>query len=303
MSASKYLKRVDLSHIFYRQDSPQRVYSVFLLALGESKSLSELSLKNFALGSASEEFEQLLIQTRTLQTLEIESGQGTTPRDLTAAHSGLSQNTSLQALTLIFWRTSQFAPVLAGLYDHSSLKTLRLVGPLEDVTGLDALLCNNSRITELLIARHHFINNEERPIGFTSALQALGRKTALTKLVITGIRLSRDCMKQLKTVLRENQSLQSLVLASTHLWSAHLAEMAPALYRHMTIQVLDVSNNYLTDMESARLLREILRRSKTITKLDLSRNNVGEARGAIACIADGLGRNATLLEINLSSCC
>jgi hypothetical protein len=55
-------------------------------------------------------------------------------------------------------------------------------------------------------------------------------------------------------------------------------------------------------MESTEILRNILRRNKTITTLDLSGNRFGRTAGAVECIADGLGSNATLLKINLSYC-
>jgi hypothetical protein len=55
-------------------------------------------------------------------------------------------------------------------------------------------------------------------------------------------------------------------------------------------------------MESAEILRDVLRRNKTITTLGLSDNTFGQTTGAVECIADGLGRNATLLKIDLSGC-
>jgi hypothetical protein len=100
-----------------------------------------------------------------------------------------------------------------------------------------------------------------------------------------------------------NPNLQSLDLASNNLESAGLTELTPALYRNTSIKVLDLSDNYLNDMESAELLREIIRRTKTINTLYLSGNAFGPFAGAVDCIAEGLGSNSTLLTIDLSSCC
>jgi hypothetical protein len=59
----------------------------------------------------------------------------------------------------------------------------------------------------------------------------------------------------------------------------------------------------LNDIESVRLLRDIIRCNKTMTTLDLSWNALfGYATGAAECFRDGLGSNSTLLKINLSSC-
>jgi Ran GTPase-activating protein (RanGAP) involved in mRNA processing and transport len=55
-------------------------------------------------------------------------------------------------------------------------------------------------------------------------------------------------------------------------------------------------------MESAEILRDIIRRNKTITTLDLSGNTFGRTPGAVDCIAEGLGSNLTLLKIDLSRC-
>jgi Ran GTPase-activating protein (RanGAP) involved in mRNA processing and transport len=55
-------------------------------------------------------------------------------------------------------------------------------------------------------------------------------------------------------------------------------------------------------MESATLLRDILRSNKTMIALDLSGNRFGETTGAVECIADGLGSNSTLLKIDLANC-
>jgi hypothetical protein len=97
-------------------------------------------------------------------------------------------------------------------------------------------------------------------------------------------------------------NLQTLVLTDRTLGSAGLAELAPALYRNTSIKVLDMSNNYLNDIESAEILRDILRSNKTITALDLSRNWFGRTTGFVECIAVGLGSNSTLLKIDLSCC-
>jgi hypothetical protein len=98
-------------------------------------------------------------------------------------------------------------------------------------------------------------------------------------------------------------SLQSLGLTKRTLGSAELAEFAPALYHNTSIQVLDISGNGAGSVEFAALLRDILRSNKTITTLDLSANTFGEFTAAVDCIAEGLGKNSTLLKINLSNCC
>jgi Ran GTPase-activating protein (RanGAP) involved in mRNA processing and transport len=82
-----------------------------------------------------------------------------------------------------------------------------------------------------------------------------------------------------------------------------LEELAPSLYRNTSIkEVLDMSRNNLIDMESAEILRDIIRRNKTITSLVLTGNEFGRTTGAVECIADGVSSNSTVLKIDLSRC-
>jgi hypothetical protein len=95
-------------------------------------------------------------------------------------------------------------------------------------------------------------------------------------------------------------SLQSLVLADGTLGNNELVELAPALYHNTSIDVLDLSRNILEELESAEIVRDILRSNKTMTALDLSGTGIGWTAVAVDYIADGLGSNSTLLKIDLS---
>jgi Ran GTPase-activating protein (RanGAP) involved in mRNA processing and transport len=139
-------------------------------------------------------------------------------------------------------------------------------------------------------------------MGLTPVLQALARRPNLTKLGLRNLSLGHDEARLLRMVLCNTPSLQSLVLVNNLLGTAGLAELAPSLYRNTSIKELDISENNLTDMESATLLRDILRCNESMTALDLSRNAFGETTGADECIVDGLGSNSTLLKIDLSMC-
>jgi Ran GTPase-activating protein (RanGAP) involved in mRNA processing and transport len=158
-----------------------------------------------------------------------------------------------------------------------------------DLTGLETvLLSNTSQITELDIFGPH-------------VLQALARRPTLKKLGLGSCPLNRDEARLLRVALCNTPRLQTLALTHGTLGSVGLAELAPALYRTTSIKVLDITRTYLSDMESAEILRDILRSNKTIATLVLSWNNFGRTTGAVECIADGLGSNSTLLKIDLSS--
>jgi hypothetical protein len=131
----------------------------------------------------------------------------------------------------------------------------------------------------------------------------LSRRPTLTKLGLRCSPLDRDEATLIWLALCNIPSLQSLVLVDGTLGSAELAELAPALYRNTPTKVLDISENILNDMESAEILRNIIRNNKIMTTLDFSGNGLGQRTGAVDCFAVGLGSNSTLLKLNISRCC
>jgi Ran GTPase-activating protein (RanGAP) involved in mRNA processing and transport len=126
--------------------------------------------------------------------------------------------------------------------------------------------------------------------------------TNLTNLTITNSVLSRENVQQLKSMLQRNRALESLDLASSDLKSAGLAEIAPALYRNTSIKDLVLADNGLDGIESANVLRELIRRNKTVTRLFICYNCFGESLAAVRSIADGVSRNRTLKLLDLSGC-
>jgi Ran GTPase-activating protein (RanGAP) involved in mRNA processing and transport len=301
LRASKHLRQVRLEGRPFPDAKINRhkhVFSILLRALQESTSLTELSIHNLEVGMLSNKaLETFLIGTQSLQKLHLLSTHRALDREeIAALQSALTKSNTLQALSLAGWPASILSSILISLHGHPRLQTLHLNGCAEELTGLDTLF-NHSKITELLIS-----GNGRTPIGLSAVLHELGQKTTLTRLSVTNCSLSRSHMGQLATLLRHNQSLESLVLQSGFLRTADLAEIAPSLCQHMSIKLLDVSRNHLDDMESALLLEDIMYQNKTITKLDVSGNGFGRISGAVICIADGIGSNTALLEINLSSC-
>ena len=160
--------------------------------------------------------------------------------------------------------------------------------------SIESVLLNDiSKITELEI---HGYDVSPRIIDLTRVLQALACRPTLTKLELRCCPLDRDEARLLQLALCNIPSLQSLIR------SAELAELAPSLYSNTSIKELNMPCKGFDNIESARLLRDILRRNKTMTALDLSRNAFGETTGAGECIVDGLCSNSTLLKIDLSYC-
>jgi Ran GTPase-activating protein (RanGAP) involved in mRNA processing and transport len=296
------LQRIHWRRYARTLEEGEEMLCCFLPAFQESTSLKELDMELDPIGGPSSlAFEQMLTHTQSLQSLTLRCPTGCLDDvAVAAARSGLQKNTTLQEFTLVLRDATPLSPILTSLRDHPFLRRLCLHGHVTDLDGLETvLLSDNSKITELDI---HGVS-EYAVVPMMVLTQALARRPTLTKLELHGFRLDRDEAVLLRMALCKYPSLQSLEL-SGHLGSTGLAELAPALYRNtMSMKVLVISDNNLKDMESAELLRDILRSNKTITKLDLSYNAFGEFLGAVDCIAEGLGSNSTLLKINLSSCC
>jgi hypothetical protein len=306
-TAEAMVKYVRTSRRLQRIDWPtygitcEEMLCCFLPAIQESTSLKELQMKlSVIAGPSSLAFENMLTHTQSLQSLSLNNSDSLLKDTVVAAvRSGLEKNTSLRELTLhCMLGATTVSPLLTSLCDHPLLQRLCLHGHVLNLTGLETVwLSENSKITELEINKY---SGGQPLMGLTRVLQSLGRRPALTKLVLNAVPLNRDEARQLGKVLCNTQSLQSLVLKNRTLGSARLAELAPALYRNTPIKVLDMSANSLDDMESARLLRDIIRRNKTMTSLDLSRNYFGRTAGTVECIMAGISRNTTLLKILLS---
>jgi Ran GTPase-activating protein (RanGAP) involved in mRNA processing and transport len=118
---------------------------------------------------------------------------------------------------------------------------------------------------------------------FEAYMLEMDRSTTILKMAIVGL----SC-----------QQLQSQDAPG----SAGLAEIVPALYRNTSIQRFDISDNGLDDLAAATALRQLLRRNRTITTLNIHSNIFGRNVTAVSCIAHGFSDNTTLQELDLSSC-
>jgi hypothetical protein len=300
---SKHLQRIDWKEDVVRQR--EEVRCGFLAAIQESTSLKEVHMEfSFIDGSSNLALENMLTHTQSLRSLTLTFPVGGLLEETALAEvsSGLRKNTTLRELTLEMSEDAlTISPLLTSVRDHPLLQRLCLHGYVDNLTGLETLLLSGtSKITELEIHRSF---GGPRIVDLTPVLQALARRPTLAKLALHQVRLNRDEARLLRMALCNIPSLQSLVLIRNTLGSVGLAKLAPALYRNTSIKELDLSWNDLNDMDSAAMLRDILRHNKTMTAIDLSENLFGLTAGAVDCIADALGSNSILLKINLSNCC
>jgi Ran GTPase-activating protein (RanGAP) involved in mRNA processing and transport len=315
VESSKTLQTLDLRSGRYRyshggqySQEGHEMISVVLRALSRNTSVTTLSIETNVLKFSSVAFQELLTCTQTLQTLEID-GNGSevfNEVQIAAIASGFANNTTLRDLTLQDWREADLTLVLAALQGHPALQKIRIRQPyltaisaeIPSSSGLEALLHNqDSKVNELALEKVRYST-----VGFRRLMQELERNTAITDLSIRDSVLSRESVQQVKSMLRHNTTLQSLNLTSSALKSAGLVEITPVLYRNTSIKALDLSSNDLDDIDSANLLRELLRRNKTITSLRIAYNVFGRNAVAVRSIADGVRSNTALQQLDLTAC-
>jgi Ran GTPase-activating protein (RanGAP) involved in mRNA processing and transport len=252
----------------------------------------------------------------------------------------LKENTSVKRIRLWLRGYTKRSAEAAAKYLESSqtLQTIELrhCGPYHEFHAVISLLLQalsrNTSVTELCIDTEslrffsvalqefltctqtlkklqmrgsncgNILRDESNIADLNPVIRELGRNTTVTNLVICESVLSRENVQQLKSMLRQNTVLQSLDLGSSGLGSAGLAEIAPVLYRNTSIKTLYLANNGLDDTKSANVLRELIRRNKTITSLGIAHNAFGHNAAAVQSIADGVRINTTLQQLDLGRC-
>jgi Ran GTPase-activating protein (RanGAP) involved in mRNA processing and transport len=305
VESSKTLRTLDMSQYCPNSHEVCETISLVLRALSRNTSVTKLIILNHGgVRFARLAFQQLLTCTQTLQKLEVTGfGHEAFDERLTAAvTSGFASNKTLRDLEFSSWREAELALVLTALHCHPALQKIHFregfLDYLPSLSGLEVLLrSQDSKVKELVLEQV-----DSRTVGLHPVLQELARNTTVTNLTIRDSVLSRENAHQLQAALRQNTALQYLDLTSSALGSAGLAEIAPALYRNTSIKTLNLSDNGLDDIESTNVLRELLRRNKTITSLYLIDNAFGLNAAATRSIFEGVRSNTALQQLALASC-
>jgi Ran GTPase-activating protein (RanGAP) involved in mRNA processing and transport len=308
LASSQTLQKLHMWYDVGSSETPEAMALLFQ-ALSRNTSVTELSVGTESVGCASVAFQELLTNTQTLHSLAVirygfEDGE-LNEVQTAAITSGFANNTTLRDLKFYSWREVDLVPVLTALQYHPALQKIHFRPAyccskyLPSLSGLDVLLrSQDSKVTELIIEGISHTST----IGLHAVMRELGRNTRLTNVAIHKSALSRENVQQLKSMLQRNTVLESLVLTRSRLGSAGLAEIAPVLYRNTSIKTLDLTNNGLHDIESANLLRELIRRNKTITSLCIANNAFHRNAAAVRSIANGVRSNTKLQQLGLRFC-
>jgi Ran GTPase-activating protein (RanGAP) involved in mRNA processing and transport len=308
LESSKTLQTLHVGYHFHFQELSAAL-SLLIRALSRNTSVMELKIFPGVIRFASMAFQELLTCTQTLQKLQIIGSEDEefNAVQIAAIASGFANNTTLRDVNFQGWREADLVPVLTALQDHPALQKITFsekpapeeyLYSLPSLSGLEDLLrSQDSKVKELVLKKV-----DTRTVGWHPVMQELGRNTTLTSLTLRDSGLNHESVQQLQAVLRQNTALQHLILRGNNLKSAGLAEIAPALYRNTSIKSLDLSDNGLDDIESANVLRELIRRNKTITSLSLVDNPFGRNSTAARIILEGLHSNTALEQLDLGNC-
>jgi Ran GTPase-activating protein (RanGAP) involved in mRNA processing and transport len=278
--------------------------SHLLRKLSRNTSVTELIIYANSVRCASVAFQELLTCTQTIKKLRIIGWyeKAFDEVQIAAIASGFASNTTLRDLEFQGWRETDLARVMIALQRHPALQKIQLSAQsldfLPSPSGLEVLLrSQHSKVKELIL---HKVDTHTA--GFHALMQELEHNATITNLAIRESVLSRENVQQLKAVLRQNTALQSLDLTSSALGSAGLAEISLGLYHNTSIKTLDLSTNGLGDIESANVLRELIRRNQTITSLSIARNFFGGNAAKVRSILEGVSSNTALRQLDLSLC-
>jgi Ran GTPase-activating protein (RanGAP) involved in mRNA processing and transport len=304
LESSKTLQTLHLGYRQHFQELPAAL-NLLLRALSRNTSVTELAFLSDAVTFASVAFQEVLTGTQTLQKLQIIGSEDEefNAVQITAITSGFASNTTLRDLKFKSWREADLAPVLTALQRHRTLEkihfsTLGSFHYLQSLSGLEVLLrSQDSKVKELI-----FEQLDTRTVGWHPVMQELGRNTTVTSLTIRDSGLNHESVQQLRAMLRQNTTVQHLSLHHNRLRSVGLTEIALALYRNTSIKSLDLSDNGLGDIESANVLREMIRRNRTITSLSIAGNPFGRNSTATRIILEGLRSNTALKQLDLGRC-
>ena len=124
------------------------------------------------------------------------------------------------------------------------------------------------------------------------------KTTSLEKLVFNGgntvAALQND---RVVSALVNNCTIKELTLREAGCGNEGAKAVASILKENSTIEVVDLSENYIIGVEGAKVIAEALKQNASLQKLYLSSNSIG-AEGAKA-IAEALKENRSLQKLNL----
>ena len=168
-----------------------------------------------------------------------------------------------------------------------------LVLDYNKITAEGALFLGQALRRNHTLTVFSLVGNELKTEGAGYILRALSSNASLSTLDLSANAIG-DCMRDLKTMLERNSTLQSLSLDSNFLGrDGCFAGLVSALRINETLRRLDVAGNSITE-EDSRFLVQALKENNSLIHLDVSRNFI--PKGHQQQLEDCLYRNQLLLS-------
>ena len=200
--------------------------------------------------------------------------------------------------------------VFDGLRHNSTLTHLSLsnnnrysdTGP--DISrSLSQMLRVNQSLTHLDLSKTRFLSKSEGLSIFIS----LQHNTTLVNLNLSNAGITAadpDTARSLTKMLQVNKSLTNLDLSKNGICDSGAHYVFEGLQSNTTLVNLNLSNTGITaaDPDTARSLIKMLQVNKSLTHLDISKNNHFHTsiNSIISHTFQGLKHNTTLLHLNIS---
>lgn len=150
-----------------------------------------------------------------------------------------------------------------------------------------------------LTLAHVSLNDE----GVLEVAHFLASSKTLRRLDLTGSGLSATGVFHLAKAIKQNFTLESLVLKHNRIGDhgeAGLAVLCRALHGNAVLRHLDLRHAGLSGTAAAQVLGELLRHNQHLTHLELSWNNFGAPGGQV--LYEHFGCNTTIFDCQLTGC-
>ena len=267
-----------------------------------SSALSELFLRNSDIEDCLLHIAEALQANSSLIKLRLcDMNLQLTEQNGSALTKMFEVNKSLTHLDLSFnkdFLDSGARCIFKGLQHNTTLVNLDLcntgIADPDTARCLTRLLQTNKSLTHLNLSYNNFSDS-----GAHCIFECLQNNTTLVHLNLssTGITATDpDTARSLTKMLQVNKSLTHLDLSQNKFSTHYIFE---GFQHNTTLVNLNLSSTGImaTDPDTARSLTKMLRKNKSLTRLDLSQNNLSDS--VVQCISENLKRNA-MVELNLS---
>lgn len=279
-----------------RQRATGQVTNLLLDAVGKNNSLQTLKLTGTHFGSAT--VQRLLRNSHFRNLVLVDCWRGATPQMTKQLAKAVAENVFLRDMALAGLSEPLLKALLESLKDHTSIHKLHL-GTLRSVEASHSLrevLDSNIQLTDLDICGAEITAETLQPV-----VDGIISSETIRSLSLSHCRLDGTAVNCLKQLFRSsNTTLQHINLSESIPSASVLGELLKCLHRNTSITLLDLANCDFDTAAAAPHIKALLRRNRTLKRLDIDRNTL--TLSSVAAITEGLHHNTKLEYLDCSGC-